>query len=429
MRTLAVLCLSAMCVRAGDLPIQCETGGGDDSPPAVNPPGKFSKFAVDIPGAEGMNAFWFQPDGIIPGKRYPLLFVLHGNGDGAEGRHRNLSNVSSKEHPVFVVAIQYQKEAKMGSEGWGREVTRKSWDWLLEKSMKELPVDPDQVYLQGFSMGAGFVGSWAYSLWKDSPETLPFRALFFNGGMSSTGRKEVYPPVPYICMVGEKETAVLGSINVVEGVRDFCNELSAFGLQVEYHEIPGMEHSINQRCHKIIRDTILALHGPRDPQLPHETGELAKPIRLLKTGKWTEGLDALKPLEAKETEEKLRKKAADVRKRCETWAAAELKRLEGAIAEALVKRKWFDVEAYARMRAVAAAFPDQAKSYPEKFKNLEKKQADEIKRRVDFLAARAREQEDFAAAKALYQELAKAKDSRTAKAASYRLFWWQEKKK
>ncbi len=424
MRILAAVLLAASLASAGELPIQEGCGGGDESPPAVNPPGKYSKFPVEVEGATGMNAYLFSPEGVQPGRRYPLLYVFHGNGDGAEGRHRNLSNVSSKDYPVFVIACQYQKEAKMGSEGWGPEVTRNAFRWLLDKTLKEQPVDPDQVYLQGFSMGAGVIGQWAYRWFKDEPESMPFRGLFFNGGMASAHRKEVYPDVPYVCMVGEKETAVLGSINVVQGVREFANELLRFGLRCEYHEIPGMEHSVNERCHKVIRDSMIALAGPNDPPTPAEPGELASVVRKLKAGRWKDAMDELKPLEAKETEEKLRKRAIELRKAVEKWAPVELKRLEGRLAEGLAKKKPFDVESWARMRAVADAFPDGAKPWADKLRGLEKKQGDEIARRAKFLEARALETGDRTAAKAAYEELAKAKDSRMARAAAYRLSWW-----
>ncbi len=417
---LALLLLFA--TAADNLPPQTACGGGEGSAPVGSPPGKFSEFPVSSDGADGMTAYLFTPDNVPAGKKVPLLFVVHGNGDGAKGRHQSLSLISSKEFPIYVVGIQYQKEVKFNAAAWPWEVCQKAFDWLLAKTTKDCPIDPDHVYLQGFSMGCGYAGGWAYARWKQDHDTFPFRALFFNSSPAPARTKEDYPPIPLINMVGEKETAVLGTINLVKDVKTWCNQLALQGQQVEYHEVPNMEHAVNGQCCQIIRDTIQALWGPRDLPVTYEEGAIGDAMRLMRKGRLADGFKALG--EIKDLDPKAKKAWSAAKKKLEDWAAGDLKRLDGLIAEALVKRKLFEIEEFLKFRAIAAAFPDQGRKHASAIKSIETKQADELKRRDDYVAARTKETEDRAAAKELLQTLAAVKGSATAKAAAYRLSWW-----
>jgi acetyl esterase/lipase len=421
MRAIVLLLLVALPATADELPPQMACGGGEGSPAPGGGTGKVSEFPVTSEGADGMTAYLYLPDNPPRDRRVPLLFVLHGNGDSGKGRHANLTAVSSKDDPIIVVGIQYQKEATFNAALWDGAVTLRAFDWLLEKTLKEQPVDPDHVYLQGFSMGCGYAGSWAYKRWKDDPKTFPFRALFFNGSPAGARSKDDYPPVPFIAMVGEKETAVLGTINVVKSVKTWANQLARAPRQVEYHEIPGMEHAVNGQCHQIIRDTILRLRGPRDLPAWFD-GEAARTLRL---GRLAEGFQGLvEAAKSKELDSKARKAASDARKRLEEWSATEMKRLESLVAEALVKRKSFEVEEFLRLRELATAFPDAGRKFSSGIASTEKKQAEELKRRDAYLAARAKEAEDVDVAKTALEALAAVKGSRTAQAAAYRLSWW-----
>ncbi len=427
MRLLAFFVILAGVSAADDLPIQTSCGGGESSPPTGNPPGAFSEFPVASEGAEGMTGYLFLPDAIPAGRRVPLLFVLHGNGDSGKGRHRNLSNVSSKDDPIIVVGIQYQKEVKFNAALWPGDVTLRSFEWLLAKVVKEQPADPENVYVQGFSMGCGYAGGWAYKRWQDAPDTFPFRALFFNGSPSPARSKDAYPPVPIINMVGELETAVMGSANIVKSVKTWSNQLARLGAHVEYHEIPKMEHAVNAQCHQIIRDTILRLRGPRDLPAHSTDPAIAAACRLLRRGQVADGYRGLTEIaQSKELDAKARKAGADVKKKLEDWAATEMKRVESTVAEALAKRKTFEMEDFLRLRTLAATFPDQGRKHASGIAAQEKRQADELKRRDEYLAARAQEKDDPAAAKAALQLLAGMKGGRGVQAAAYRMSWWMD---
>jgi hypothetical protein len=412
--------LLAIAACAGDLPLQTGTGGAALKEDGVGQ-GKTSSFPVTSDGADGMTAYQFLPD-VAPGRRYPMLFVLHGNGDRGENRHRNMTRVSTKEFPVFVFGVQYQKGVKFNDPCWDQEVCWKAFDWIREKALKENPIDPDQVYCQGFSMGGGYTGMYSFHLWKKDPAKFPFRALFFSSGQAFTSDKSVFPNVPHIGMVGEKEIAVMGAVNVVQDTRVWANALWRWGFAVEYHEIPGMEHQVNPQCHSIIRETMQVLGSPRDCPGPWDAGDLGGAGSLLRRGRWTEGLQALAAI----ADAKLKSKVGDAKKKAEGWASAEMKRLDAALADA-AKRKSPDPEALLRLRAIAAAFPDQAKPLAAKIEGHEKTHAEEMARREELEAARKKEAEDAAGAKAEYERLSKVPSSATAKAAAFRLTWWVDR--
>jgi acetyl esterase/lipase len=418
LRLFALLLALAVPARGGDLPLQTSLGGtaGKEDGAGL---GKFSSFPIAIDGANGMTAYLFVPDGAATGRKYPLLFVLHGNGDKGENRHRNLSRVSTKEFPVFVVGVQYQKDTKFNSECWPQDVCWKAFDWLREKALKEHPVDPAQVYCQGFSMGGGYCGMYSMHLWKQDSAKFPFRALFFSSGMAYTPDRKAFPEVPHIGMVGEKETAVMGSVNVVKDMREWANALWRWELPVQYHEIPGMEHQVNPQCHSIIRESMMIFSSPRDCPGPFEADDVGAAGSLLRRGKWKEGLEALAAL----ADPKLKARVADARKKAEGWASSELRQLDAAVTDG-AKRKSADPEALLRMRAIADAFPDQAKTYAKKLEVHATSHAEELKRREEFFAARAQESKDPATAKADCERLSKIANSPTAKAAAYRLTWW-----
>ncbi|MEK7467023.1 MAG: hypothetical protein AAB074_06365 [Planctomycetota bacterium] len=420
----SLLCAALVAVASvafgGDLPLQTALGGAAGKEDGAGM-GKFSTFPVEGEGAKGMNAYLFVPDGVAAGRRVPLLFVLHGNGDKGENRHRNLSRVSTKEFPVFVVGVQYQKDTKFNSECWPQDVCWQAFDWMREKVLKEHPIDRDQVYCQGFSMGGGYCGMYSMHLWKQDPAKFPFRALFFSSGTAFTSDRAAFPDVPHIGMVGEKETAVMGVVNVVKDTRQWANALWRWGIPVQYHEIPGMEHQVNPQCHSIIRESMMVFASPRDCPGPFDADDIGAAGSMMRRGKWKEGLEALAAI----SEPKLKSRVTDARKKAEAWAVSELRQLDVAVADA-AKRKTADPEALIRMRSIAEAFPEQAKSYAKKLEAHATSHAEEMKRRDEFFAARDQELKDAAAAKAECERISKIAGSPAAKAAAYRLTWWAD---
>jgi predicted peptidase len=117
-------------------------------------------------------ALWLPP-GYDARQRWPLVLFLHGSGergtDGvrmlAQGLPRTLP-VNNARWPAVVLIPQLTDE---GDVRWPDAFG--ALDALLDRTMRELSIDPDRVYLTGLSRGGH--GTWAYGAHR--PET--FAAL------------------------------------------------------------------------------------------------------------------------------------------------------------------------------------------------------------------------------------------------------------
>ncbi|MEM9238016.1 MAG: prolyl oligopeptidase family serine peptidase, partial [Verrucomicrobiota bacterium] len=106
------------------------------------------------------------------GSKYPLVVSLHGKSDNNEngkqiGFARKFSQASNyKERPCLILApLCYQPHGGTGG-GWDDAPGEETLD-LIKELLKELPiVDPDRVYVIGYSMG-GF-GTWHFL--KEEPK-------------------------------------------------------------------------------------------------------------------------------------------------------------------------------------------------------------------------------------------------------------------
>jgi predicted peptidase len=107
----------------------------------------------------------FAPRDVDPARRYPLVVFLHGNGQRGEDNRRHVMEGAllwarpehQATHPAFVLAPQAP-----GNDGWGRPEGYADYPpsspigallELLDKVERELPIDPDRIYLTGMSAG------------------------------------------------------------------------------------------------------------------------------------------------------------------------------------------------------------------------------------------------------------------------------------
>ncbi|NUN47868.1 MAG: hypothetical protein HUU15_03460 [Candidatus Brocadiae bacterium] len=434
-------------------------GGGDANPVQMGP-ADFSELAIGEPGCESMTGYMSLPKGLDRSKRYALLFVFHGNGDRGKGRVGVLARVTTERDPVIVIGVQYQELQADGSGKMGLptlakpDVILKGCRWLLEKTMKEQPVDPERVFVGGFSWGTAWTSGWATSWWKEDPEGFPFRALFLysSGG---AGSKSTLPPVPTVCMVGELETKEAGNYDVLPSVRHYSNVLAHWGFPVLHHEIPGMGHDVNARCIQITRDVIQDLGGPGSLPYP-SPGGIADPgpeplgfaknedryvqeiLALLADDRWP---DAIGRIAAIELDRKItladKRAVLAFRTEMQKFAQAELPRLDRLLSETAraggipgrfqLRRQRALLEAYSRWPWA------QKKQYAETiaiFDGDYPPTLREAKRRHAMLTAWTLElsgcRDD---AKPLYEELVAAEQedggvSPWPAAAKYRLKWW-----
>lgn len=433
--------------------------GGDEASKLEPDNATFTEVKIEVEGCEKMTGYVSLPEKIEAGRKVPLFFMFHGNGDVGQHRVRNHAKITTARDPAIVIGVQYQElqadgKGKMGLPTLATpENVIKGSRWLLDKVMKEHPVDPERVFVGGFSWGTAWASGWCAHEWETNPGGFPFRACFLysSGGAAS---KTTIAPIVWVSFVGEEETAVLGSINVVESVRHWSNALAAWGIPVLYHEIPKMGHAVNNRCLQITRDLVNDLGGPGSLPYPSAGAPRPDPLpfapsadpyvgevtALCAEDRWPEAVARAIEIE-NDRKIPLKDKRAILafKKEMEKFAQAELPRLDKLLAEAVKsdampnpfhprRQKWL-LEAYAKWPWA------QKKSYAENLAKVEgdfppilrEKEREKQMREAMVLETEGKEKRPEA--KALYEKLAARASEDGGKspwprAAVWRLRWW-----
>lgn len=432
-----------------------QRGVGGDESGRTNPDKRtFSEIKIEVEGCEDMTGYMMLPDVLPEDRKVALMFTFHGNGDVGAGRVKNVSACSTARDPVITIGVQYQHLQENGKGKMNMPLAAsgdkilEGCRWLLNKTMRDYPVDPERVFVSGFSMGTGYASGWARREWGSNPDAMPFRAVFlYSSGGSVT--RETCPPIPFVCTVGSEETAVLGSINVVAAVRNFCNVVASWGVPVQYHEIPGMGHAVNGRCHQITRDVINELGGPGvlrpaqakepSPFEPATDPYIQQVIELCNADRWADALGRILEIEGdKDISSKDKRPVKSFEKEIEKVAKKELKRVHDEITALVKAEKMPRASLLHRLRAIIDCWPDEAwikgKGYGEVLAHIEggfPPSVCEREREQWMREALALESTDGKRpqAKAMYEKLAARKSedddaSEWPRAAAYRLAWW-----
>ena len=440
-----------------------QEGLGGDNTARVSPnKTTFTEIAIECEGCERMTGYMALPQGLEKGRKYALMFVFHGNGDVGRNRVRNVARITTARDPIITIGVQYQELEKNGKGKMGNRTLTGSDKiiegsrWLLDKIMREQPVDPDRVFVGGFSWGTSWASGWCNREWKADAAKFPFRACFLYSS-SGGGRKGTVPPIPVIATVGEKETAVLGRINVVRSVSRYCNVLASWGVPCQFHEIPKMGHSVNGRCHQITRDTINDLGGPGRVPYPSIKGEespgadtlpfvtedpyVQELINLCRDDRWQAALDRLAELVAdRSIKSRLKRAAKKFPKEMARFAKKELPRLETLLDDCLQREVMPNPFQMRRMKSLSQAYATETwvarRKYAEKLRRLETNFPPTIREAEREAMIREavqleRKEGGRADAKKKYEELAARKEedggrSVWPRAAAYRLTWWQD---
>jgi predicted peptidase len=168
-------------------------GGIDDPMPpiedhrlgasAANIAQVFQDFAVPYTGGKYLNQEFkyrlFVPTAPTPGQKYPLLVWLHGAGESGDDNWRQLYYMDHiitepenlDHHPFFVLVAQcpeddpswfHRNDGKLdpASEDGGEMLCILSQ--LVDRTLRDNPVDSDRVYLAGVSSGAE--GCWEFAM-------------------------------------------------------------------------------------------------------------------------------------------------------------------------------------------------------------------------------------------------------------------------
>ncbi len=435
--------------------------GGDDSGKVEPNKTKFETVKIEVEGCEKMEGYIALPEELDTSRKYALMFTFHGNGDVGSGRVKNVARITTGRDPVITIGVQYQQLLEDGKGKMGQptlatpEKIIEGSRWLLDKVMKDQPVDPERVFVSGFSWGTSWASGWAGKEWRDDPEHFPFRAVFLYSSGGAV-KKETCPPCPWICTVGAEETAVLGTINVVESVRHFSNVLAAWGVPVQYHEIPKMGHAVNGRCHQVTRDVINELGGPgmqayatadsaETPEpLAFEASEdpyVKEVIELCNADDWQGALARIQAIDKdKSIPSKAKREVKKFEKEIEKLAKKEVKRVDELVAEAIKAEKLPPAWQVKRLRAISETWAEESwikgKGYDARLAALGddfppvKREHEREQLMRDALALES-EEGKRAEAKKKYEDLAARANedegkSTWPKAASYRLSWWMD---
>ncbi|MBL8810875.1 MAG: dienelactone hydrolase family protein [Planctomycetaceae bacterium] len=191
-----------------------------------------------------------SPEVVEPGKTYPLVIFLHGAGERGTDNELQLLYFPTqmaeekwrKKYPCFILAPQCRPERKWMEVDWAspndpvtpEEVSEQSLavEQMIQKTLKEEPVDRSRVYLTGLSMG----GFGSFDLGARHPEW--FAAVAPICGAADPKKMAALKNVPVYIVHGDSDTVV-----PVERSRSAVRALKEAGANPVYKELPGVGHN------------------------------------------------------------------------------------------------------------------------------------------------------------------------------------------
>ena len=186
------------------------------------------------------------------GKKYPLVLFLHGAGERGADNAKQLVWFWDAKKPspmtrpevaaakAFVLVPQCPDGKQWVDVPWAKgsykspEVSEplKLTLALVDSLLKDLPIDPDRVYVVGMSMG----GYGAFDAVQRRPEL--FAACVAICGAGDPSKAKVIADVPVWAFHGADDGAV-----PVAGSRDMVAALKAAGAEPKYTEYPKVGHN------------------------------------------------------------------------------------------------------------------------------------------------------------------------------------------
>lgn len=193
-----------------------------------------------------------KPDATDAGKTYPLVIFLHGAGERGTDNKKQLAWFWKEKGPsvltrpevakekAFVLVPQCPDGKRWVEVPWEKgsykspEVSEplKLTLALTDALLKELPIDPDRVYVVGMSMG----GYGALDAVQRRPEL--FAACVPICGAGDPGKAKDIAHVPVWAFHGDADTAV-----PVKGSREIVDALKKAGAEPKYTEYPKVGHN------------------------------------------------------------------------------------------------------------------------------------------------------------------------------------------
>lgn len=181
------------------------------------------------------------PDGYDTdrGRRWPVVFFLHGAGERGDDLEKNRVHGPFKELakgrkiPAIVIAPQCPT-----GDWWASEKMLSVLKGLFDNVERSYRVDRKRQYLTGLSMG-GF-GTWA--LGQRYPKRFAALAPICGAAIappSDVSKVAVLKDEPIWTVHGDADPTV-----PVQGTRDLVAALRSAGSRVRYDEIPGGGHDV-----------------------------------------------------------------------------------------------------------------------------------------------------------------------------------------
>lgn len=191
-----------------------------------------------------------HPLDVEDGKKYPLLFFLHGAGERGNDVQKLLPHLPTQmaknewreRFPCYMVIPQCRAGEQWVAQPWSEKKSVPMAETpteqmtmavaVLEQSLKSLPVDRNRVYLTGLSMGG--YGAWELAMRR--PELFAAVAPVCGGGDETQAAR--LKEIPVWAAHGEADTVVwpVRSRRMVEAIREA-------GGNVRYTEYPGVGHN------------------------------------------------------------------------------------------------------------------------------------------------------------------------------------------
>ncbi len=188
--------------------------------------------SMEVAGLENPVVIYLPVD-FEPGRRWPVVFHYHGtNGLPNVGVPRAYTGGRG-----FVLAgMDYRVRGTPKSTAAYYEGEVAILRSVLGRLREELPIDPERIYLGGFSKGGWFAATMGESYLKDE-----LAGIYVLG--AGTFPHRVRPPQPSqrprMCYIGVGQL----EINFPYGVRAI-RHFSGLGFDVTFEGYPGLEHEV-----------------------------------------------------------------------------------------------------------------------------------------------------------------------------------------
>src|SRR5262245_15095182 len=223
---------------------------------AARDPLPMEKFVYEDGHGKKLPYQLLKPLAVEEGKKYPLVIFLHGAGERGTDNDKQLVHgvpqfaveQNRKKYPCFLIAPQCPEGKRWVEVDWGSdshiqpkepgEAGRLTLE-LIDQAMKELPIDPDRVYLTGLSMGG--YGTW--DLLARRPDLFAAAAPVCGG--ADEGTAATIKDIPVWAFYGAKDTAVKPARS-----RNMIAALEKAGGKPKYTEYPDVGHNSWDNAYK-----------------------------------------------------------------------------------------------------------------------------------------------------------------------------------